>query len=89
MKKLMEEYKVRAHRFAEKATFMEAKVAELRIEHEVALKRAMMAERDLVDLRKVHYTSDINFDEARTKLAEAEKRENYLKKKFDLLFTDY
>ena len=50
MKQLLDEYKIRATKFAEKASFMESKVAELRIEHEVALKRAMIAEKELIHL---------------------------------------
>ena len=89
MKSLMEEYKIRAVKFAEKASFMESKVAELRIEHEVALKRAMVAEKELIHLRKQHYANDLNLDQARVQLTEAEKREAYIKKKFDVLFNDY
>ena len=44
MKKLVEEYKLKASNSENKARWNETQIAELRIEYEVALKRATIAE---------------------------------------------
>ena len=82
MKKLVDEYKMKASNFDNKARWNESQIAELRIEHEVALKRAAVAENQLTALRhQLHNSTDIS----RARATEAERRELLIKRKFEIL----
>jgi hypothetical protein len=62
MTKLLTSYKNRVQLLHEKSSFMEAKLTEIRIEHEVALRRATLAESELVKTKQKHllYDHDMN-----------------------------